>query len=135
MVGLDDVVVELEITPDRGYALSVRGVARELSHAFDVPLRDPALAPAPSGTDHAAAVAEGPRGSSPAQITSSTAAGTRRAVSLSQYWKAWTKVMLRMPPDPTLTSTTSPTTTGPTQRGASMAAARVSPAPSNCGSR
>ncbi|MGC4749462.1 phenylalanine--tRNA ligase subunit beta [Micromonospora sp. DT201] len=51
VVGLDDVVLELEITPDRGYALSLRGLARELSHAFDVPLRDPALVPAPSGTE------------------------------------------------------------------------------------
>lgn len=50
VVGLDDVVVELEITPNRGYALSLRGLARELSHAFDVPLRDPALVPAPGGT-------------------------------------------------------------------------------------
>ncbi|PWR08452.1 phenylalanine--tRNA ligase subunit beta [Micromonospora acroterricola] len=50
VVGLDDVVLELEITPDRGYALSLRGLARELSHAFDLPLRDPALAPAPTGT-------------------------------------------------------------------------------------
>ncbi|MCX5117340.1 phenylalanine--tRNA ligase subunit beta [Micromonospora sp. NBC_00362] len=51
VVGLDDVVLDLEITPDRGYALSLRGLARELSHAFDVPLRDPALTPAPGGTD------------------------------------------------------------------------------------
>ncbi|MFI6067572.1 phenylalanine--tRNA ligase subunit beta [Micromonospora sp. NPDC051227] len=51
VVGLDDVVLDLEITPDRGYALSLRGLARELSHAFDVPLRDPALAPAPVGTE------------------------------------------------------------------------------------
>ncbi|BCB74317.1 phenylalanine--tRNA ligase beta subunit [Phytohabitans flavus] len=43
-VGLDDVVFELEITPDRGYAMSVRGIARELSHAFDAPFRDPGLA-------------------------------------------------------------------------------------------
>ncbi|SCG65830.1 phenylalanine--tRNA ligase subunit beta [Micromonospora halophytica] len=50
VVGLDDVVVELEITPDRGYALSVRGLARELAHALGVPFRDPALAPAPGGT-------------------------------------------------------------------------------------
>ncbi|WP_433132330.1 phenylalanine--tRNA ligase subunit beta [Micromonospora sp. CA-240977] len=50
VVGLDDVVLDLEITPDRGYALSLRGLARELSHAFDVPMRDPALVPAPSGT-------------------------------------------------------------------------------------
>ncbi|WP_330440873.1 phenylalanine--tRNA ligase subunit beta [Micromonospora sp. NBC_00821] len=51
VVGLDDVVLDLEITPDRGYALSLRGLARELSHAFDVPLRDPALTPAPGGTE------------------------------------------------------------------------------------
>ncbi|MGW4499844.1 phenylalanine--tRNA ligase subunit beta [Micromonospora sp. NPDC004336] len=51
VVGLDDVVVELEITPDRGYALSLRGLARELSHALGVPFRDPGLAPAPGGTD------------------------------------------------------------------------------------
>jgi len=50
VVGLDDVVVELEITPDRGYALSVRGISRELSLAFSVPLRDPGLAPAPGAT-------------------------------------------------------------------------------------
>jgi phenylalanyl-tRNA synthetase beta chain len=49
-VGLDDVVLELEITPDRGYALSVRGIARELSYALNVPFLDPALAPAPGAT-------------------------------------------------------------------------------------
>ncbi|SCL29532.1 phenylalanine--tRNA ligase subunit beta [Micromonospora inyonensis] len=53
-VGLDDVVVELEITPDRGYQMSVRGVARELSHAFGVPFRDPGLVPAPGGTSRPA---------------------------------------------------------------------------------
>ncbi|MER7333810.1 MULTISPECIES: phenylalanine--tRNA ligase subunit beta [unclassified Micromonospora] len=51
VVGLDDVVVELEITPDRGYAMSLRGLARELSHALGVPFRDPGLAPAPGGTE------------------------------------------------------------------------------------
>jgi phenylalanyl-tRNA synthetase beta chain len=50
VVGLDDVVLELEITPDRGYAMSVRGIARELSHAFDALFTDPGLAPAPAGT-------------------------------------------------------------------------------------
>jgi phenylalanyl-tRNA synthetase beta chain len=49
-VGLDDVVVEVNITPDRGYCLSVRGLARELSHALGVPFRDPADRPAPAPT-------------------------------------------------------------------------------------
>ena len=55
---------------------------------------------------------------SPAQTASRTAAGSSSAVSLSQYWKAWTKVIERIPPEVTLTSTTTPTTTGPTQVGA-----------------
>ncbi|MEH1013344.1 phenylalanine--tRNA ligase subunit beta [Micromonospora sp. CPCC 206060] len=54
VVGLDDVVVEVEITPDRGYAMSVRGIARELSHSFGVPFGDPGLVPAPVGTDQPA---------------------------------------------------------------------------------
>ncbi|SBT40087.1 phenylalanine--tRNA ligase subunit beta [Micromonospora narathiwatensis] len=50
VVGLDDVVVDVEITPDRGYALSVRGIARELSHALGVPFHDPAAGEAPGAT-------------------------------------------------------------------------------------
>jgi phenylalanyl-tRNA synthetase beta chain len=42
LLGLDDAVIELAITPDRGYCLSVRGLARELAIAFDVPYGDPA---------------------------------------------------------------------------------------------
>jgi phenylalanyl-tRNA synthetase beta chain len=49
-LGLDDLVVELDITPDRGYCFSVRGIARELSHALRVPFRDPASIDAPGGT-------------------------------------------------------------------------------------
>ncbi|WP_104192374.1 phenylalanine--tRNA ligase subunit beta [Cryobacterium sp. Y82] len=44
LLGLDDSAVEINVTPDRGYAFSVRGVAREYSHATGVPFRDPALA-------------------------------------------------------------------------------------------
>jgi phenylalanyl-tRNA synthetase beta chain len=49
-VGLDDIVVEVEITPDRGYQMSVRGLARELSHAFGGTFTDPGLAKAPKAT-------------------------------------------------------------------------------------
>ncbi|GAB3299548.1 phenylalanine--tRNA ligase subunit beta [Parasphingorhabdus pacifica] len=42
LVGLNDAVIELDITPDRGYCFSVRGLARELSNALDVPFGDPA---------------------------------------------------------------------------------------------
>ncbi|MWB98942.1 phenylalanine--tRNA ligase subunit beta [Agromyces seonyuensis] len=46
LLGLDDVAVEINVTPDRGYAFSLRGVAREYSHATGRPFADPAdLAP------------------------------------------------------------------------------------------
>ncbi|MBN9214084.1 MAG: phenylalanine--tRNA ligase subunit beta [Microbacterium sp. SCN 70-200] len=41
LLGLDDVAVEINVTPDRGYALSLRGVAREYAHATGAPYRDP----------------------------------------------------------------------------------------------
>jgi phenylalanyl-tRNA synthetase beta chain len=49
-VGMDDILVDVEITPDRGYQMSVRGLARELSHAFHVPFSDPGLGKAPKGS-------------------------------------------------------------------------------------
>jgi phenylalanyl-tRNA synthetase beta chain len=42
LLGLDDVAVDINVTPDRGYALSIRGVAREYSHATGASFRDPA---------------------------------------------------------------------------------------------
>src|SRR5580693_335117 len=40
--GLKDDVLEITVTPDRGYAVSIRGVARELASAYRVPYTDPA---------------------------------------------------------------------------------------------
>lgn len=48
LLALNDTVIELAPTPDRGYALSVRGLARELSNALDVPFGDPALLEVPA---------------------------------------------------------------------------------------
>ena len=45
MLGLDDVVFHLAITPDRGYCLSVRGMAREIACAYDLDYVDPADVP------------------------------------------------------------------------------------------
>ncbi|WP_034272179.1 phenylalanine--tRNA ligase subunit beta [Haloechinothrix halophila] len=42
-LGLDDTVLDLAPTPDRGYALSVRGLARELSCALNLPFADPGM--------------------------------------------------------------------------------------------
>jgi phenylalanyl-tRNA synthetase beta chain len=44
---LRDEVFEIAVTPDRGYAVSVRGIARELASAFGVPFTDPADADLP----------------------------------------------------------------------------------------
>ena len=41
LLGLDDVAVEINVTTDRGYALSMRGVAREYSHATGANFTDP----------------------------------------------------------------------------------------------
>lgn len=46
VLGLDDVVFDLAITPDRGYCLSVRGMAREIACAYDLDFVDPADIPA-----------------------------------------------------------------------------------------
>jgi phenylalanyl-tRNA synthetase beta chain len=46
VVGLEDVVIELAVTPDRGYCLSMRGIAREMGTGLAAPWRDPgALTP------------------------------------------------------------------------------------------
>ncbi|MGD8167987.1 phenylalanine--tRNA ligase subunit beta [Herbiconiux sp. P16] len=41
LLGLDDAAVEVNVTPDRGYAFSIRGIAREYSHSTGAPFRDP----------------------------------------------------------------------------------------------
>jgi len=40
---LRDDVLDITVTPDRGYAVSIRGVARELASAYEVPYTDPAI--------------------------------------------------------------------------------------------
>lgn len=42
LLGLDDEAAEINVTPDRGYAFSIRGVAREYAHATDSVFTDPA---------------------------------------------------------------------------------------------
>lgn len=45
LLGLDDFAVEVNVTPDRGYAFSIRGIAREFSNSTGAAFRDPALDP------------------------------------------------------------------------------------------
>ncbi|WP_328917024.1 MULTISPECIES: phenylalanine--tRNA ligase subunit beta [unclassified Streptomyces] len=47
LLELVDEVLDIAVTPDRGYALSLRGVARETAIAYGLPLSDPALIDVP----------------------------------------------------------------------------------------
>ena len=51
---LREEVIELEINPDRAYALSLRGIARDAALGFGLPFTDPALrdVPAPNGSGY-----------------------------------------------------------------------------------
>ena len=49
LLGLADEVLEINVTPDRGYCFSVRGVAREFAHSTGARFTDPGLA-APAGS-------------------------------------------------------------------------------------
>nr|WP_202421581.1 phenylalanine--tRNA ligase subunit beta [Gordonia sp. SID5947] len=43
VLGLDDTAIDINVTPDRGYAFSVRGLGRELAGSFGVPFVDPGV--------------------------------------------------------------------------------------------
>ncbi|MCL6422653.1 phenylalanine--tRNA ligase subunit beta [Brachybacterium sp. JHP9] len=77
LLGLGEEVVEINVTPDRGYAFSMRGVAREYSHATGAPFTDPASTVVP---------AEGGRGGIPVQLSDDApvrgAAGCTRFVAV-----------------------------------------------------
>ena len=51
LLGLRDDVIEFEINPDRAYALSLRGIARDAAVAYDVPFHDPAMRDVPAPND------------------------------------------------------------------------------------
>ncbi len=56
LIGWPDAVLDIEVTTDRGYALSHRGIARELATAFGLEFRDPADVPLPEPLGPAAEV-------------------------------------------------------------------------------
>ncbi|HET6356831.1 phenylalanine--tRNA ligase subunit beta [Streptomyces sp.] len=60
LLELVDEVLDIAVTPDRGYCLSMRGVARETAIAYGLPLRDPALldVPAPNSYGYVVKVAD-----------------------------------------------------------------------------
>ena len=50
LLHLDEATVEINVTPDRGYCFSVRGVAREYAHSTGQLFKDPALIDTPPAT-------------------------------------------------------------------------------------
>ena len=64
--GLRDTVLDVNVTPDKGHALSIRGMARELASAFGVEYTDPAdtglppwtRTPGPDGAVYPASIAD-----------------------------------------------------------------------------
>ncbi len=59
LLGLDRETVEVNVTPDRGYCFSIRGIAREYSHATGASFADPVVAlasSAPAANDEGYAV-------------------------------------------------------------------------------
>ncbi|MCX5389634.1 phenylalanine--tRNA ligase subunit beta [Streptomyces sp. NBC_00094] len=60
LLELYDEVLDIAVTPDRGYCLSMRGVAREVATAYGLPLRDPALldVPAPNAYGYPVQIAD-----------------------------------------------------------------------------
>ena len=87
VLGLDDTAIDVNVTPDRGYAFSVRGLGRELAGSFGVPFIDPGLG------REALAVAGG-RDAWPVAIDEDSAAGryTARVITgvnpaaVSPWW-------------------------------------------------
>lgn len=51
VLGGPDTIFEVNVTPDRGYALSARGLGREVASAFDLEYKDMAEDPAIAGID------------------------------------------------------------------------------------
>ncbi|MFD0686299.1 phenylalanine--tRNA ligase subunit beta [Actinomadura fibrosa] len=60
LLGIRDDVLDIAVTPDRGYALSMRGIAREAAIAYGVPFKDPADVelPAETGESYPASIAD-----------------------------------------------------------------------------
>ncbi|MDM7831974.1 phenylalanine--tRNA ligase subunit beta [Cellulomonas edaphi] len=57
LLGLGEEVLEINVTPDRGYCFSMRGVAREYAHSTGAAFTDPAL-PVPTDTPEPGFVVE-----------------------------------------------------------------------------
>ncbi len=51
LLGLGEAVLEINVTPDRGYCFSMRGIAREYSHSTGAKFTDPAIREVPAANN------------------------------------------------------------------------------------
>lgn len=94
VLGLADTVFDVNITPDRGYALSARGLSREICSAFNLTFADVAEDPAVAGHDVSAVPAPTGQEVLPVTVEPATKAarfGLRRVTGVdpaaeSPYW-------------------------------------------------
>ncbi len=90
VLGIGEQVIDVTVTPDIGYCLSLRGIARELATAYGLPLRDPGLEvaalPAPSGATPAQCVVDDLDGA--ALYTLSTITGFDPRAATPQWLRA-----------------------------------------------
>jgi phenylalanyl-tRNA synthetase beta chain len=77
LLGLNDAAIEINVTPDRGYAISIRGVAREYAHATGAAFRDP--------VEHGAAPAAGEASADAFPVTIDDQAPIRGRVGSSVF--------------------------------------------------
>jgi phenylalanyl-tRNA synthetase beta chain len=83
LLGLDDFAVEINVTPDRGYAFSIRGVAREYSNSTGARFTDPAYAAIGSASSTPVPeLVEGPDTTFPVAIDDKTGIRGRSGVSV-----------------------------------------------------
>ncbi|MDF0514984.1 phenylalanine--tRNA ligase subunit beta [Agromyces sp. H3Y2-19a] len=98
LLGLDDAAIEINVTPDRGYAFSIRGVAREYAHATGAVFRDPVeLTPATDASADGFPVVIDDRAPIRGKVASSAFA-TRivRGVDASRPTPAWMIARLKL---------------------------------------
>jgi phenylalanyl-tRNA synthetase beta chain len=78
VLGMRDAVLDIAVTPDRGYCLAIRGLARETATSLDLPFTDLAARPEPAGTDGYPVSVSDPSGCDRFEVRAVTGLDARR---------------------------------------------------------
>nr|WP_218868629.1 phenylalanine--tRNA ligase subunit beta [Pseudoclavibacter chungangensis] len=82
LLGLDEQAIEVNVTPDRGYAMSIRGLGREYSHATGATFHDPAVRPELEAIAHDALATDPGAVRVPVTVTEDTSVRDQDAVTV-----------------------------------------------------